>query len=164
MRLKIKRKMEQEELLEVVAYSDADYAADKENRKSVTGGQMTMDGMLISWMCRKQGGASLCTMEAAYPAAPVTAAELLGVRELLGELSTAGAARGQPAAVKQLDVEIVSSQSKNIDVRMKFVGDYTKQGILTTESCAGERMPADLMPKALGAPRLMTLRAEIGLY
>lgn len=75
-----------DELLEVVAYTDADYAADKEDRKSVTGGLVTMDGMPIGWTCRKEGGVSLSTMEAEFTAASVMATKLLGIRELLGEL------------------------------------------------------------------------------
>ncbi|GMF45370.1 unnamed protein product [Phytophthora fragariaefolia] len=72
--------------LDVAGYSDADYAADKADRKSTTGGLVIVDGMIVSWICRKQGGVSLSTMETEYTAASVVVQELLGVRELLGEL------------------------------------------------------------------------------
>ncbi|GMF47391.1 unnamed protein product [Phytophthora fragariaefolia] len=52
--------------LEVVGYCDADFAADKQDRKSVTGGFITIDGMAVAWICCKQGGVSLSTMEAEY--------------------------------------------------------------------------------------------------
>ncbi|POM67045.1 Pol Polyprotein [Phytophthora palmivora] len=53
--------------LRVVGYSDADSAADKADRKSTTGGLVTVDGMT--------GGVSLSTMEAEYTAASVVAQE-----------------------------------------------------------------------------------------
>ncbi|KAE9261798.1 hypothetical protein PR003_g33793, partial [Phytophthora rubi] len=86
LRLSMKGQGALEEPLKVVAYSDADFAADKADRKSVTGGLLTVDGMPVSWVCKKQTGVSLSTMEAEYTAASVMATELLGVRELLGEL------------------------------------------------------------------------------
>ncbi|GMF42843.1 unnamed protein product [Phytophthora fragariaefolia] len=75
-----------EKPLKVIAYSDADFAADKADRKFVTGHLLTVDGMPVSWICKKQTGVSLSTMEAEYTAASVMSTELLGVRELLGEL------------------------------------------------------------------------------
>ncbi|GMF55875.1 unnamed protein product [Phytophthora fragariaefolia] len=72
--------------LDVVRYSDADYAADKADRKSTTGGLMTVDGIIVSWVCKKQAGVSLTTIEAEYTAVSVVSQELLGVRELLGEM------------------------------------------------------------------------------
>ncbi|KAE8915867.1 hypothetical protein PF005_g19500 [Phytophthora fragariae] len=96
------------------------------------------------------------------------AAELLGVRELFGEL---GVKHEVPmtlrvdsqAALKQLEGEGASAKAKHIDVRIKFVGDYTKRGFLKPEYREGENVPADVMPKALGAPRLTILRRLIGL-
>ncbi|KAE9355145.1 hypothetical protein PF008_g4214 [Phytophthora fragariae] len=72
--------------LDVVGYSDTDYAADRANRKSTTEGLVTVYGMVVSWICKKQGGVSLSTMEDEYTAASVAAQKLLGVRELLGEM------------------------------------------------------------------------------
>lgn len=43
--------------------------------------------MPVSWMCKKQGGVSLSTMEAEFTAASIMARKLLGVRKLLQELN-----------------------------------------------------------------------------
>ncbi|OWY98658.1 Copia protein [Phytophthora megakarya] len=45
-----------EEALGVVGYNDADFAADKKDRKSVPGGLVALNGMPINWVCKKQGG------------------------------------------------------------------------------------------------------------
>ncbi|GMG14877.1 unnamed protein product [Phytophthora fragariaefolia] len=169
LRLRMRGNKKAGELLEVVAYSDADFAADKEDWKSVTGGLVTVDGMPVSWTCRKQGGVSLSTMEAEYTAASVMAAELLSVRELLGELRAKHevpmALRvDNQVALKHLDGEGASAKAKHIDVRIKFVGDYTKRGALKPEYCEGENMPADLMTKAVETPRMVALRGIVGLH
>uniref|UniRef100_H3GKF0 Integrase catalytic domain-containing protein n=1 Tax=Phytophthora ramorum TaxID=164328 RepID=H3GKF0_PHYRM len=52
LRLQMRGDQKADELLKVAGYSDADFAANREDRKSVTGGLVTVDGRLISWMCK----------------------------------------------------------------------------------------------------------------
>ncbi|KAJ8556836.1 hypothetical protein ON010_g9130 [Phytophthora cinnamomi] len=108
-------------------------------------------------------------MEAEYTAASVMGQELLGVRELVTEMGILCEdpmyLRGDnQAALKQLDGEKVSSKAKHIDVRIKFMVDYTKRGVLKTEYSEGERMPADMFTKVLAAPRLKELAELVGLH
>ena len=76
--------------MQVVGHSDADFAADKSDRKSATGGLITIDNMPVSCMRDKQGEVSFSTMKAEFTAASITARELLGVRELLQSLKFKG--------------------------------------------------------------------------
>uniref|UniRef100_A0AAV1VAU8 Uncharacterized protein n=1 Tax=Peronospora matthiolae TaxID=2874970 RepID=A0AAV1VAU8_9STRA len=46
------------------AFSDADFAGDRADKKSMTGGVLLRDSMPVSWGARKQGDVSLSTMEA----------------------------------------------------------------------------------------------------
>ena len=152
----------------MVGYSDADFAADKGDRKSVTGGLITIDGMPVSWMCKKQGGVSFSTMEAEFTAASIMARELLGIRELLQELDLRFEEPiplrvDDQAALKQLDGERASAKAKHIDVRIKFVGDFTKRGIIKPEYRETSSMPADILTKALAAPKLVEMRQVIDL-
>uniref|UniRef100_A0AAV1VGV3 LAGLIDADG endonuclease n=1 Tax=Peronospora matthiolae TaxID=2874970 RepID=A0AAV1VGV3_9STRA len=62
-------------------YSDADFAADKSDRKSLTGGSVLLNGMAVSWCAKKQGGVMLSTMEAEFVAALEVARERLGIRK-----------------------------------------------------------------------------------
>ncbi|KAG2837007.1 hypothetical protein PC129_g2781 [Phytophthora cactorum] len=102
-------------------------------------------------------------------AASVIGQEILGIRELLGELEVACV---QPfelrvdnqAALKQLEGEEASSKAKHIDVRIKFVVHYTKKGVLKPQYWESERMPADVFAKVLAVPRLHKLRTLVGLH
>ena len=70
----------------MASWSDSDYAADKADRKSVTGGVLAMDGAIVQWVCKKQTGVSLSTMEAEFASASHVGRELLGLRELMREI------------------------------------------------------------------------------
>ncbi|CEG47805.1 FOG: Transposon-encoded proteins with TYA, reverse transcriptase, integrase domains in various combinations [Plasmopara halstedii] len=90
------------------SYSDADFAADKGDRKSLTGGIVLLSGMPVRWAAKKQGGISLSTMEAEFVAAFETARELLRIQEMIKEV---GLALVQPklmhvsnqAAIRQIE-------------------------------------------------------------
>lgn len=69
-----------------VGHSDVDFAADRSDRKSVTGSWITLNGMPAIWMTKKQSGVSLSTAEAEYVATSVVASQMLGLCEFLKEL------------------------------------------------------------------------------
>uniref|UniRef100_A0AAV1UXX8 Uncharacterized protein n=1 Tax=Peronospora matthiolae TaxID=2874970 RepID=A0AAV1UXX8_9STRA len=50
----------------VECWSDADFAASKADRKSISGCVLTVDGVMVLWLCKKQSGVSLSTMEAEF--------------------------------------------------------------------------------------------------
>lgn len=58
-------------------YSDADYAGDHKDCKSVSGGVLCMYGMIVGWICKKQTSVALSTIEAECNAASLVASELL---------------------------------------------------------------------------------------
>ena len=111
---------------------------------------------------------TLSTMEAEFTAASIMARELLGIRELLQELNLIFEEPiplrvDNQAALKQLDGERDSAKAKHIDVRIKFVGDFTKRGIIKPEYRETSSMPADILTKALAAPKLVEMRQVIDL-
>ncbi|GKA12457.1 putative ribonuclease H-like domain-containing protein [Tanacetum coccineum] len=55
--------------LELVAYTDSDYAGATQDRKSTTGGCQFLGNRLISWQCKKQTIVATSTTEAEYVAA-----------------------------------------------------------------------------------------------
>ncbi|GJZ25296.1 putative ribonuclease H-like domain-containing protein [Tanacetum coccineum] len=55
--------------LELVAYTDSDYAGATQDRKSTTGGCQFLGNRLISWQCKKQTVVATSTTKAEYVAA-----------------------------------------------------------------------------------------------
>ena len=72
--------------IKIESWSDADFAADNTDRKSVSGSVLTMNGLVVAWFCKKHTGVSLSTMEAEFIVASQAGRELLGLKKLFGEL------------------------------------------------------------------------------
>ena len=70
----------------IECWSDADFAADKIIRKSVSRYVPNMDGAVVLWLCKKQSVFLLSTMEAEFSSASLAGCERLGTKELLNEL------------------------------------------------------------------------------
>ncbi|KAG3152853.1 hypothetical protein C6341_g16142 [Phytophthora cactorum] len=113
-----------------------------DNRKSVSAAVVQLNGMTVSWQCKKQSSVVLWTTETEYVAATVGGQGLLGQKELLSELSTA----------IQLPKDML------MDNQVAIV-----QGVVVPKYVASEDMLADLLTKALPSPRMKELREKIGL-
>ena len=94
-----------------------------------------MDGAVVSWVCKKQTGVSLSTMEAEFIAVSYAGRELLGLKELFGELDM-NVVKLMPmwmdnqAAINLLKSEKSSSSAKRVDIRFKFISPYAQAQIV----------------------------------
>ena len=105
---------------------------------------------------------SLSTREADFVAASEQVRQLLGIREMLCKI-------GKPsmlpmalhvdnqAALKQLAGEASSLKAKHSDVRLKFVHDYARRGLVAAQYVRSELQLTDLLTKALDAAELAEL-------
>jgi hypothetical protein len=154
--------------LQFEVFSDADYAADTEDRKSISASVVYLNGLLIAWMCSKQDNVTLSTMESEFVAGARSVQLLLGCIELAKEI---GESPRMPsylnmdnqAAISQVESEASSSKTKHVDIKHKFIKDYYRKGIIKTRYVPTTDMIADLQTKALGTVVFQRLRAMIGL-
>ena len=154
--------------LQLEAYSDADYAADRLNRKSLTGGVVLLNGMEVSWTAKKQGRVSLSTMESEFVAASEVTRELIGLQQMLKEVGMAPVVPmlmyvENQAAICQIEGEASFITTKHIDVRHKHLRNLAQHGIVTTKHVLSELMLADPITKSLDATKLGTLRSLMQL-
>uniref|UniRef100_A0AAV1TQ25 Polyprotein n=1 Tax=Peronospora matthiolae TaxID=2874970 RepID=A0AAV1TQ25_9STRA len=148
----------------LMSYSDADYAADKADRKVLTGSAIKLNGIIISWYSKKQGGVALSTMESEFVAASEARRELL---EVIETLSVIGESPALPmkmlidnqAAIRQIEGEASSTKAKHIDVRVKHLCDYARRGIVVPQYVPSNLMLADVLTKALNAVKTVKLRS-----
>lgn len=75
-----------EEKLKIQAYSDSDWAGDKECRKSTSGYIFMLNGRPVSWCYKRQCNVALSLTEAEYIALTLAAKEATWLRLLLTEL------------------------------------------------------------------------------
>ncbi|GMF45393.1 unnamed protein product [Phytophthora fragariaefolia] len=149
-------------------YTDADFAGNKDDLKSVSAAIIQLSGMTIGWLCKKQSSVALSPTEAEFVAASVGGQELLGIRELMNELDVGVELPmrmliDNQAAIMQIERESSSAKAKHVGVRLKFMRDYTAKGIVVPKYVASGAMLADLMTKALPVLRIRELRKAVGL-
>ena len=69
-------------VLKIEAYSDSDYAADRNNRRSVSGYLIMVNGCVISWRSRGQKNVTLSSSEAEYVAVSETVTEMFYIKKV----------------------------------------------------------------------------------
>ena len=102
-------------------------------------------------------------MEAEFVAPLKMAREILGLREMLSETGIALADPMQlhvdnQAAIGLIAGEASSLKAKHVDIRLKFLCDFPRRGVIATCRLRSELMLADLLTKALDDTRLAALR------
>ncbi|CEG42757.1 FOG: Transposon-encoded proteins with TYA, reverse transcriptase, integrase domains in various combinations [Plasmopara halstedii] len=149
-------------------YSDADFATDTKDRKSMIGGVIFVGGCNVGWICRKQASVYQSTAESEFIAASVVTTELRGLYNMLDEVGIQGIHTwllfvDNQAAIVQLKGESSTSKLKHVDIRYKYVQERIRNGMLEVKYVQSEEMKADLMTKALSVTKLGELRALCGL-
>uniref|UniRef100_A0AAV1UQ30 Uncharacterized protein n=1 Tax=Peronospora matthiolae TaxID=2874970 RepID=A0AAV1UQ30_9STRA len=119
------------DLTKIESWSDADFAADKSDRKLVSGCVLTMDRAVVSWACKKKTSVSVSTMEAEYLfiSASQAGLELLGLMELFGELyikvgESMPMWMDNKAAIKLINSKKSTSGANHVNFRFKFICHY----------------------------------------
>lgn len=69
----------------VIGYADADWALDKETRRSVTGYLFKLNGAAISWASKLQPTVALSSSESEYMAVSYAAQEAIHLRRFAGK-------------------------------------------------------------------------------
>ena len=113
--------------VEADIYVDADYAADVDSRRSVTGYLFMLAGAPISWQSRQQVSVALSTMESEYMAACAATQEAIWLRSLLKDLNDLD--KSKPMIIREDNQACIAfslnpgvyKKSKHIDVKFHFV-------------------------------------------
>ncbi|KAG3010793.1 hypothetical protein PC121_g14993 [Phytophthora cactorum] len=149
-------------------YTDASFACQPKERKSVTGYVIQMAGTSVSWCSSKQGSVSLSTAEAELIALSGGAKESEWLWHLLGEM---GFSRKRPVQVwygSNAAISIVKNPgnfkaNKHIEIRFFFTRDLMKEGRLKIAYCSTTEMTADILTKALPTKQFLKLREKLGV-
>jgi len=151
---------------EMIGYSDASYAGDKEDRKSTSGYVFIMNGGAICWRSKKQPIISLSSMEAEYIALTSASKEGLWLSKLSNDLGNKGKNNviiyeDNQSTIKTANNIINNERSKHIDVRYHFIREKIENKDITLEYCPTNNMTADILTKPLG--KILNTRHSIGM-
>ena len=145
-------------------YTDADWAGDRESRKSTTGAVLTMSGCPIGWSSKRQSVVALSTMEAEYIAGFTGTKDAIWFQQMLIEIGLKN--EGEPTklwvdnqiAIAHMKNVVVSQRAKHMDIKVKFIQDHVEKGHVTVDYCPTGEQPVDILTKALAAEAFASSR------
>ena len=148
--------------------SDADWASNTADRRSVSGYSFYFQGSLVSWSAVKQKSIALSSTEAEYYAMAHAFKEALWLRTFLGLLWFPvpwpfPILSDNQAACALSNSLAISARSKHIDVRHHFIRDHVQAGSFSTTWIPTEDMPANIFTKPLPSSVFTRHRNVLGL-
>lgn len=139
---------------ELLGYTDADWAGDTTDRKSIGGYCFYLNQCLISHMSKKQATVALSTAEAEMHAALQAAKEAIWLRNLLSEIgykqkqATTIYCDNQAAIALSRNPEF-HSRSKHVDIHYQFLRLHIDRNTVNLKFIGSKEMAADGLTKAL---------------
>lgn len=147
------------------AYSDADFAGDKIDRKSTSGFVIMYMGGPVGWRACKQPIVATSTTESEFIAADLCAKELVYLKAVLEQLTGVKVPAilyvDNQSAIHLIQNGIFNSRSKHIEVRFHSVTEKVQQKRISVEYCPSEHQLADILTKPLPKNRFETLKKAI---
>ena len=148
-------------------YSDADWAGDKDDRKSTSGACQFLDRSLVCWSSKKQNCISLSTAEAKYVAAASGCTPLLWMRQTLKEYNIVSnrvpLLCDNESAIKIAYNTVQHSRTKHIEIRNHFIRDHVARGDIELQYVPTKDQLADIFTKPLDEARFRELRHELNI-
>ena len=155
-------------VLDVVAYSDSDWAGCRETRRS-TGGFCVMIGSnIVSWSAKRQPTVSRSSTEAEYRALASTASELTWISFVMRDMKIK---QPKPAvlhcdnlsAVYLTANPVLHGRSKHIETDYHYVRERVALGVLEVQHIPSALQLADIFTKSLPRHSFQSLRAKLSV-
>ncbi|GJZ21243.1 hypothetical protein Tco_0558282, partial [Tanacetum coccineum] len=151
--------------IDLIAYSDSDYAGASLDRKSTTGGCQFLGCRLISWQCKKQTIVANSTTEAEYIAACNCCGQILWLRNQLLDYGynfmQTKIHVDNESAICVVKNPVSHSKTKHIEIRYYFIRDSYEKRLIKMVKIHTEYNVADLLTKAFDVTRFQFLIASI---
>jgi hypothetical protein len=137
-------------------FVDADHAGSHDDRKSVGGYVLMLNGGAISWSSRKIKVVAISSFESEWYSASICGCEIVVVRRLLEEI---GRPQADPTVLFEDNAACVytatnfkrpmAPRSKHIDTRIFKLREFVEDGVLTLLKVDSASNVADCLTKAL---------------
>lgn len=152
----------------ICASSDADWANDVTDRRSITGGLITYRGRPVAWMSKKQPTVALSTAEAEYRAMAEVTQRAIYTQTLATSFDKKPAEitleNDNMPALDMMAALGATKRSKFIDMRHHYLKQTVKEHNITLKHVASADLRADMFTKALERTRFEKLRSSVHVH
>lgn len=142
---------------QIIVYSDADFAANRDDRTSIGGQLILLDNSPIAWRTFKEKSVSLSTMEAEFVAMTEAAKELLWFDRILDECLERKVITGtktkslllvdNQAAIDFVRSPIENYHTKHIDIKLFFIRDLVFKDVFEVKHVISKLNFSDIFTK-----------------
>ncbi|CAG8658362.1 15291_t:CDS:1, partial [Acaulospora colombiana] len=150
-----------------IGYTDADWASNPVDRKSISGYVFLLGGGAISWSSKKQTVVALSSTEAEYIAAAHATRHATWLQRLLTDIGLENHANtlyiDNQSAISLANDVMFNQRTKHIDIQYHYLREVVMSGQLTSKYCPTNEMIADIMTKALARPQYTKLTNLLGM-
>jgi hypothetical protein len=141
-------------------FSDSDFAADLNNRRSTSGFIFLLNGGPIAWKSKQQSLVTSSTHDAEYVGLATASYEVIWLRKLILLILPQYAEHSMPSNIIHCDNQGAiatanrpsnspSPRSKHIDIRFHVIREAIANGLIRLEYVRTADMTADILTKAL---------------
>ncbi|KAJ4763435.1 Pol [Rhynchospora pubera] len=153
--------------LDLLGYTDADFAGDRMDRKSTSGTCQFLGGSLVSWSSRKQTSVALSTTEAEYVAAGSCCTQLLWMMQTLRDFELdfqkIPILCDNTSAILISKNPVLHSRTKHTEIRHHFIRDHVEKGDVELVYIDTKEQIADIFTKPLPTQQHLELRFKLGM-
>jgi hypothetical protein len=152
-----------------MAYADADWAGDLDNRRSTTGYIFKIFGGAVAWKSRRQPTVANSTTEAEYMASSDATRQAIWIRLFLNGLGLDDGTKpflilnDNNGAIALTKNPVHHERSKHIDIKHHFIREKVEDNTVTLLHVPSADNLADLLTKYLPKDTLNRLKDDIGL-
>lgn len=152
----------------VCAFSDSDWAENREDRKSNSGYCILVNGGMISWSSRKQEVIALSSTEAEYVALTETCKEVTWCREIMKDLDvllpeSITVYTDSQSCINMIENRKFSNRTKHIDIKYHYVREQAANKSVDLVYISTHENIADMLTKPLASVKLVDLSEKAGL-
>jgi transposase InsO family protein len=154
--------------LDIVGYTDSDFAGSKLDRKSTSGYLSFVGGNLVTWRSKKQKVVSLSSAEAEYRALHHATTELTWLNILLTEL---GFGSEKPmtlfcdntAAIEIANNPVQHDRTKHVELDRNYIKDNLDTGKIKVPYIKSADQLADMMTHAVHSSPFHSVLSKLGM-
>ncbi|KAE9021522.1 hypothetical protein PR002_g12226 [Phytophthora rubi] len=153
---------------QLIAYADADLGNEKDDRRSITGYVLQLNGCTFCYKSKKQPTMTDDTCSAEFVAASECSNMIMWTHNLCEELKLQRTTQtilyeDNQAAIKVIGEVSSGYKVRSVDLKFHKIRDFVERKVFRVEYCPSEDNVADIFTKPLGPQQFTKLRQRLNV-